>query len=534
MGGVGVRFTTDLRSTILTITSYFAIKMFKSPEKKSVPKSNQPPEAGQEQFFGGKGIFDAVNGGGNGGSKAEKNDDDKSAPAYQYQWSSPSSSPSPQQLQTNETYYTTAPLLLDIQDSGTKDMKTLGKDIDKIGVGMEAEANAGLFANLSIKVEIPTEVPGLFITVELAGKYTRYPNNEKKLSVQESVGVEYEFLEIFSLAANLFLYLNLEGKDLGAAFIDALKQTTFYMLEGAGINKEFAKLAKWKDKSSGEKALDLVLDYRYGPFSSFVQLAKIYSSTASAKEIEAAYQAYLKFFKNNETVGFELGLGGEASAGADVGGLEATVSAQAIVGLEDVDKKKVTEFAEVAFAGEGKHNDSKLSFRLSKRWRGNGTSQIKFEFDGEFAGNLGLKTEVIEGLREFLQAGAFTTAFTTVSDSDKEGKGGSVNMTALKEAVAMSLPVKTGKKKMGLSLSFTYETGHGKSSWKVEALIKVMKEFKDEPQKGTIGPEIEVQYGTFIEISGEIQQILNEIHPPKTNKTQRLTPLPQKTPPIKK
>jgi hypothetical protein len=418
--------------------------------------------------------------------------------------------------------------------TGTKTLTNVRDEIDGIGTKAQeqdrtykGDVKSGIFATATFKVEIPIpEVPGLSVKLELEGKYARDKDGQE-LELKQSMGVEYSFFSIFTISAERSQYLKLEGESLGEAFIDALKQITALILREAGVEEKLAKLSAWSKLSKTEKAGIIISEYfTAGLLSPLILTPEILASMASPQQIEKAIKRYHDFFVDDPLVGFEAGIGGSVSAEAKAGGLEEKASAEAIVGIEDVDKKKATEFAEVAFSGDGKVGDSDLNFRLSKRWRADGSQQAKFELAGEFPGDLGLSDKLVAGIKVFLKSAACMSAFSTVSRSDKAGEGRSVDMKRLGANAALIIPIlipiKASKKKVGLDLSFENDVGRGESVWKAAARIKELQEFGNDFKAGNASGEIKLKYGTFIDISGEIQNFVRETYAPLAPASPRL------------
>lgn len=436
-----------------------------------------------------------------------------------YQWSSGTGQPEAK-LATPSSY-TTSYTEPNQQVTGSKSLEEVRKDVDGIGTkatqnqGTQASGNVkfGTFANASLKVNVPIpQVPGLSIAIEFEGKYARFQDGEQELELRQAIGVEWSFFDIFTVHAKEFQYLKLEGKNLGDAFVDAVKQVTRRILINSGVEKELAHLASWKQLSTVEKIADLGSDlFQYGPLSPLVSIPKLMSSTASSKQIKGAYAAYCEFFKNNAAVGFEVGIGVSVGAEADLGELGAAVSFEAIAGIEDVGRVKAVEFAEVAATGGGKVLGSEVKFRLGKRWRADGTQRLKFEMEGVFPGVPGASKQVTTGVKAFLKSGACLAAFGETAATDKEGDGGEVDIAALAQTAAAVIPIKGAKQKMGLDLGLENTIGGGKSSWKANARIKEMQAFDNELGAGGVGVEMKLQYGSFIDISGEIETYLNTL-----------------------
>ena len=436
-----------------------------------------------------------------------------------YQWSpNPAATSSSVNTPSAVMTYSGDPLR-NFQVVGSKTLDEIARDIRGIGEnakkgGVKGDVQFGTFANASLNVAVPIpQVPGLSLTIEFEGDYARFGSGEQELELKQSLGVKYSFFDFFSVSAEEFQYLKLEGANLGDAFIDAIKQITRRILILEGVEKELIELAGWKDLSVFEKVGDLFIDMLEHPIlGRYIQIAKIASSQASPKQIQEAYKAYCKFFTVDPTVGFEAGFGGALSAEADVGDeLGAKVSGEAIAGIEDVDKVKATEFAEIAFAGGGKVNDSELQFRLSKRWRADGSQRVAFELEGDFPGFAGASKQIENNIKLFLKSGACLSAFGTTAASDKEGEDGTVDMNALIQTAVTLIPIKAANKKFGLDLSFENDVDGGKSTWSAAVRIKEIQEFENSLKRAGVGVDMKLQYGSFIDISGEIESYLNQV-----------------------
>jgi hypothetical protein len=434
----------------------------------------------------------------------------------EYQWNP---SPAPEaftSLPTVPTYSGEVPQSW--QFTGTKSLKQVQEEVGKIGYGLKA----GIFANASLDVTVPVpDVPGLYIIIQFEGKYAHYGDDKKgsvlqqELELKQTIGVKWELFDIISFEADLFQYLKLEGENLGEAFVDAVKQIAYKILIDQGIDEDFRKLATWRDLSAVGKIKDLGMDiWRHPILFRQIQFVKLASSVVSPQEIKKAYDAYSRFFKNNDKVGFEYGIGAAASAKAEAGGFEAQLSAEAIVGIEDSEEVKAAKFAEVAFAGGVTMHDSDLKFRFAKRWREDGSERVKLDLEGEFPGLAGAGKQIESNVKLFLKSGACLNALRATAASHKEGEDKKMDINAIAQTAAIIIPFKAGdrKEKFGLDISIENTMSGGKSAWKGSVRIKEMQEFKSGMKPAGVGVEMKVKYGTFIDISAEIEAYLNEIY----------------------
>src|SRR6185369_9882238 len=205
--------------------------------------------------------------------------------------------------------------------TGTKRLGELQKEVDGIPakakeLSLKGDVKSGIFIDAKLDVNVPTEVPGLSITIKLDGKYERSGGGDQELELKQSTGVEFGFRDFFSVSAERFQYLKLEGEELGKAFIDAVKQVTRWILIATGAEQKLYKLANWKRLSRGQQILILISDFGYGPFASIVQAPELLATLVPPQQIQDLVNKYNGFFKNNPLVGFEVGIGYAVSAEA--------------------------------------------------------------------------------------------------------------------------------------------------------------------------------------------------------------------------
>jgi Domain of unknown function (DUF4157) len=385
-------------------------------------------------------------------------------------------------------------------------LSDLSGKINEIG----GEVKSGAFAKVVVDAKIPLEVPTLFLIVKFDGKYTRTDKSaklgatdekaaetktqpegqEQELELKASIGAELKVWEFISLSLEKFVYMNLSGEDLGAALSDALRQALFHLLKDKGIDQAFLQhvLAHPKDK-----------------------------------DLLNTYLKYRKFFADDPSVGFELGIGTKLSATAksdeenEIGG-----SLEEISGLEDVDKKEAKAFKETALAGHVKVDGNQIELRLSKREREDRSKLVKFQLNGELGGTFA-KTElkaIASKAESLLVSREWIYVMTRVGQADG-GEG--LTFEGIASALSTAFPP-IGKKKFGkielepkfeLELSVEHETGSTRSNWKVVARVSQAAGLKASPKLGPAELSVDVQVGQFFDISGEIKKFLDTVYKPQ-------------------
>jgi hypothetical protein len=402
--------------------------------------------------------------------------------------------------------------------TGTRTLDQLAGEIDGLGVSASTNAKFGTFTSLQLDVAVPIpQVPGLSLAIGFAGEHVLFANGKQELELRLGVGIEWTLLGIISFTGEVFQSLKLQGEDLGEAFVDAVTQITRQKLIAAGIERELFRLATWQKLSTVEKLKDLGDDWlEYHVFSPFVQVGKLMSSDASPQELRVLYTQYLTFFKNDEAVGFEAAMGVAGKAKVDAGDWEAEASLEASTGFEDVEKKSVKRFSEVAFAGGMKLGEEEVSIRLSKRWRSDGSQRVKLELKGEFRGSLGLKNQIVAGIKVFLRSGTCLSALQTTAAAKQGGADGSLDMGAVGKKAIDVIPILVPRgltqTKLGLDLGIEQESEAGKLTWTASARIKEIGGFQAERHPKSVDMGLAVKFGTFLDISGEIQAEMNAHH----------------------
>ncbi len=103
-----------------------------------------------------------------------------------------------------------------------------------------------------------------------------------------------------------------------------------------------------------------------------------------ADKIAEAYRAFVAFFANDESVGFEASMGIAGGAAVSAGDLAGGVTLEAKAGLEDVDDKDAQAFAELGFEILVRDENNQVKIRVSKRWR-EGSNTVTIDVKTQFS-----------------------------------------------------------------------------------------------------------------------------------------------------
>ena len=357
------------------------------------------------------------------------------------------------------------------------------------------------FVDAAFKAAIPIpQVPGLSVTVIASGTFIADSKGAKELSLKLGVGVQYKLGSLFNVNADFNEALKLKGNDLGAALVDAVKQSTYWALEKAGVHTKFAELVQLATEGPGFWDVAKVLVPVYGTY----QAAKLAVAAFGADKIVAAHKEMVAFFQNDAKVGFEASLGLGGGGGVKAGTTGASGRLEARAGLEDVDNKSVKGFTELAGEVGGNSGNSMVKMRYSKRFREGGQrlrtleiqsalSMPKAAFDP--AGSQGLMRDasflwslvsVVRSLDKAQEGGGVADAMGVVSSVLKLGSqvfGNTANFDNL-----MGLDVKVTK---------TDDT------WTVNyARIKMMTQIGTGTGVSVGGIEANVKIGSFFDVGG--------------------------------
>lgn len=246
----------------------------------------------------------------------------------------------------------------------------------------QLQGGSGQFVDVSFVLGVPVpQVPGLGVTVSAAGSFSQNSKGEKELSIDLSAGVEYKLGKLITVSGQFTESLKLTGNDLGAAFVDALKQSVFYCLKTLKVPEQLQELHGLAVNGPG------FWDYAkcFIPIYGSYQSARVAIASFGADKVKAAYEGFMAFFKNDASVGFEasvgIGVGAEIAAGDRAGGI--TLAGK--VGLEDVDKKDTKAFAEVSGEGVYRDKNNLVKIKIAKRWREGGSQTVSVGVTGQLS-----------------------------------------------------------------------------------------------------------------------------------------------------
>lgn len=415
---------------------------------------------------------------------------------------------------------------------GSYELKDLGLAIDAIGRTAKAPEKGdnglvfGSFVAVDIGVDVPIpEVPGLSLTLGMNGEYCRLQGGQQELELSQTIGIQWSFLDIINVNRQEMRSLKLQGASLGAALIDAIKQTVRQILIATYVEGNLADLVAFSKRPWYQQAAEIGLSMLSGPLSPYFVLPKI-GQLMAADQIQACYARYCEFFENNPEVGFEVSVG--SGGGLELGNKDAKASGkyETKMGVEDVDDRDAQMFAEVAAVGALTVGNSEVAIRVAMRFLGNGTDAFTFELTGSFPGLPGAGQQIATGVQAFLRGGAFLGAFEKTSSAGKMGAGHSVDIPSLIMSAVNFIPIPGATQKFGLDLGL--EKRSSDPNWSASARIKEMKSLSGEMENKGAGAEGSLEYGTFVDISAAIQACLNSL------KLSTKTPPPAKLSPLTK
>ena len=371
--------------------------------------------------------------------------------------------------------------------------------------GMEASCEAGSFVEAELKVDIPIpEVPGLNVSVGGKGKYYYSGDpKDKKLKLSASIGAKYKLLSLVEAEGKLETELELRGEDLGAAAIDAVKQTVYKMLGDKGAIAELEDWYRLAQQGPGLKDGLKTLLPVYGTYES----GKILAAMTNRDAIVRNHDALLHFFDNNEKVGFTVSIG--AAVGAKVGSKDknAGVELSARAGIDDKDNKKAEAFTEVAGKLSGQWGASSVEIEASKKMQGGKKTvglSLSGELDvGEYLSKGGKPANLVRDAKLIAACQGTATAIGANSGGKIVEIGqlaGAVGDMATRMGSGLG---EHGSHTLGLELSFEWEDGKFKSvEAKVEDAVGVST------AKAIPGVEASFKVGSFVSVSGEFAAAL--------------------------
>ncbi len=367
---------------------------------------------------------------------------------------------------------------------------------------IEAEAGQFVEAELGLEIDIPS-VPGLAVALHGEVWYERYASGEQFLHVKSLTGVKYGLGKIFNVNVSLMQRLELTGESLSAAFVDAVKQCTFLLLQRAGVMAQFQDLERLAKEGPSIWDYCQALIPVYGTY----QATKMAIASVGADRIHSAYTTFVAFFRNDAAVSFDASVGVVGGAGAKVRGVEGGLEVGAAIGVEDVEGKEARAFTEVSGEGRVERDNSYALIRVAKRWLEGGKTSLKVELWGAYSTSRGIdpRKRGIEILARVFGGPLFSRALGQLSST---GQGGG-KLTALSELanVFIGLAAAGGVKgpaleaMSGLEINLEQKNGHWEA---VEARIKRMTGSSFDAGKAEVG----LKAGGFWEASADLRKLL--------------------------
>ena len=358
----------------------------------------------------------------------------------------------------------------------------------------------GEFVDVDVWVDVPIpQLPGAMGKFGLKGTYTCDKSGKKELSIAVDGGLAWELFKIVKASVRLQTALKLTGEDLGAAFVDCLKQNFLMVMQGTGVDgqvHELARLAK-EGPSGWEFAKALI------PIYGTWEAAKIAIAKVGKDKVLEFHAAYGVFFHNNPNVGFEssVAIVADAEIGATTKG-KGTLEGR--VGLEDVDNKNAKKFAEVAGEIMLSNGNNVAKVRVAKRRREGGQDIVKLDFSGQFSVTRGIAAQ--SGTRLANSKAIFKAAKSLHSAviGAKEGRAipqiSGVANALLAGFAALGVAGKNLDFLQGLDANLTWTNGTVSSC---SARLKNMTQMGTGTGQSAGPVEANLQIGTFIDISKE-------------------------------
>ena len=225
---------------------------------------------------------------------------------------------------------------------------------------------AGEFLELELEISVPTSVPGLNIVVGGAAELTVYESGDKKLEVTGSIGVEVDLFDVIEVSVQLDCKLELSGKNLKAAFVDATKQLVALELEQHEVPKKLDELAQLAMKDPDVKEIL----FAAVPVAGTWAAAKRMAVTKWPEEIVRANADYATFFQNNPDTGFDASVGLSAELEAGDKQLAGSFKPEVRAGVEDVDDREAVPYTEMGVAVGVTAGATKVKVDVAGRTRG--------------------------------------------------------------------------------------------------------------------------------------------------------------------
>ncbi len=360
----------------------------------------------------------------------------------------------------------------------------------------------GEFAEIEVWADVPIpQLPGAMGKLGLKGTYACTPEGKKELQLSVDAGLGWELFKIIKASVRLQTALKLTGEDLGASFVDCLKQNLLLGLQTMGVDEQVHELARLAKEGPSRWEFAKALIPIYGTWDA----AKIAIARVGKDKVLEFHAAYGAFFHNNPEVGFESSVAIVGDAEGEVGhAAKVKGTLEGRVGLEDVDNKKTKKFAEVAGEVMVANGNNLAKVRVAKRRREGGQDIVKLDLGGQFsvprslANSSGGKLAEAKGMFK-----AVKNVYTAVNGA-KEGRdipqiAGLAN-AMLTTFGMMGMHSKHVDYLQGLEASFTWTNG---------ALTTCSARLKNITQVGTgtgnaVGPvEANVSIGTFTDVSKE-------------------------------
>ncbi len=374
------------------------------------------------------------------------------------------------------------------------------------------QVRTGQFADASFKAAIPIpQVPGLSVTFGVEGSFAVDDKQQKELSVSISGGVKYALGSLFNVNGAFNEALKLKGNDLGAALVDAVKQTIYWTLEKLGVHGKFAEMVKLAKDGPGFWDYAKVLVPVYGSY----QAAKLAVSQFGADKLLAAHDAFFEFFKNYGSVGFEASVGLGVGGGVKAGNVSGGVKLEGRVGLEDVNNKKTEAFAEVAGELSGAKGNSTAEIRFGKRWREGGSKKITIDVSAALS--MPKTAFGAKGAESLMREAGFLWSIISVAralnKAEKDAKIGEV-MNLFSSVLGLGSQVFGNNTNfdslMGLDISVSETNG----VWSVDkARVKTMTQIGTGTgvTSSSLGVEANVRLGTFIDVGAVLNTGLQKL-----------------------